>query len=211
MTSRTAIERTLEGRRLLTHPFYRRWEAGELADGELAAYGAQYEHFERQLPPTLDAIVAACPAGQVRDAIAANLDDELHRPAPHLELLASFLDAVGASPTASTPATAELVALYEGAPSRSTGFAVGVVAAYEVQAAAIARSKADGLRAHYGLGEDATTFWDVHAALEAEHADWTLEAAAALSGEAVLAGVTASRDAWWSFLDERDAEVLAAP
>jgi pyrroloquinoline-quinone synthase len=207
MTTRSSIVQALEGRLLLTHPFYRRWEAGELLDGELAAYGAQYEHFERQLPLTLAAIVETCPAGDVRDAVAANLDDELHRPSPHLELLGSFLGAVGAVTTAPTPATHALVELYDEAPARSTGFAVGVVAAYEVQAAAIARSKADGLRAHHALGDTATRFWDVHAALEAEHADWTLDAAEGLPREEVLAGVAASRDAWWAFLDERDAEV----
>jgi pyrroloquinoline-quinone synthase len=210
MTSRTSIEHALEGRRLLAHPFYRRWEAGELGDGELAAYGAQYAHFERQLPLTLAAILESCPSGSVRDALAANLDDELHRPAPHVELLDLFLGAVGAAPTAPGPATAELVDLYGDAVTRSTGYAVGVVAAYEVQAAAIARSKADGLRTHYGLDGDATRFWDVHASLEAEHAGWTLEAADALPHKEVLAGAAASRDAWWSFLDERDAEVAVA-
>src|SRR3974390_3214672 len=37
------------GLRLLEHPFYRRWEAGELTDGELAGYAAQYRHFEAML------------------------------------------------------------------------------------------------------------------------------------------------------------------
>jgi len=210
MTTPSSIDHALEGRLLLTHPFYRRWEAGELLDGELAAYGAQYEHFERQLPLTLAAIVETCPSGDVRDAVGANLDDELHRPSPHLELLASFLEAVGATTAAPTPATLALVALYEEAPARSTGFALGVVAAYERQAAAIARSKADGLRVHYGLDDAATCFWDVHAVLEEEHADWTLGAADTLPREEVLAGVADSRDAWWSFLDERDAEVAVA-
>jgi pyrroloquinoline-quinone synthase len=206
MTLRTDIEHALEGRALLTHPFYRRWEAGELRSGELSAYGAQYEHFERQLPRTLAAAVDACPEPHVRDSIAANLDDELHRPSPHTELLGSFLEAVGATPVPPTPATAALVATYAAAPVRSVGFAVGVLAAYELQAAEIARSKSEGLRAHYGLDDAGTAFWDVHAALEAEHADWTLDAGAGLPEAEVLAGVAASRDAWWAFLDEREAE-----
>ncbi len=206
MTLRTDIGQALEGRLLLSHPFYRRWEAGELGDGELAAYGAQYEHFERQLPRTLAATAEACPATHVRDAVRANLDDELHRPAPHLELLGSFLDAVGATRAPATPATAALVATYAAAPRRGAGFAVGVLAAYELQAAEIARSKSEGLRAHYGLDATGTSFWDVHAVLESEHADWTLDAGMGLSEPEVLAGVAASRDAWWSFLDEREAE-----
>jgi pyrroloquinoline-quinone synthase len=210
MTSRTAIEHILEGRTLLSHPFYRRWEAGELAEGELAAYGAQYAHFERQLPETLAATVERCPEGTARTSIAANLDDELHRPRPHVDLLGTFLDAVGATPTPPTPATSSLVALYADAPRRGAGFAVGVLAAYEVQAGAIARSKAEGLRTHYGLDREGTAFWDVHATLEDEHAAWTLDAADGLDHDEVLCGVAASREAWWSFLDERDAEVAVS-
>ena len=40
----------LDGKRLLDHPFYRRWEAGEVTLGELADYASQYRHFESYLP-----------------------------------------------------------------------------------------------------------------------------------------------------------------
>ena len=46
----------------------------------------------------------------------------------------------------------------------------------------------------------------MHAALESEHADWTLDAAGDLPEAEVLAGVAASSEAWWAFLDEREAE-----
>ena len=104
VSTHDAVRRVLRGRELLSHPFYRRWEEGALRSGELAAYGAQYAHVERQLPDTLAAIVAASPPGEARDAVAANLDDERHRPEPHVELLGSFLDAVGATPTTGTEA-----------------------------------------------------------------------------------------------------------
>ena len=45
-----------------------------------------------------------------------------------------------------------------------------MVAAYEVQAADIAATKADGLRRHYGVDPQGTRFWDVHAGQEVEHA-----------------------------------------
>jgi pyrroloquinoline quinone (PQQ) biosynthesis protein C len=205
MSLTDAIRRSLADKQLLAHPFYRRWEEGALHDGELAAYGAQYAHLERQLPLTLSDIVDASEPGPVRDLVQANLDDELHRPCAHVELLDSFLAAVGSSPTAPTPATEALVELYRTAPSRGVDFALGVVSAYEVQAAAVARSKADGLRAFYGLTDDGTAFWDVHASIEDDHAAWTLEAAGALDPDVVLRGAAASRDAWWAFLDEREA------
>jgi pyrroloquinoline-quinone synthase len=207
MTLTPDIHATIAGRELLAHPFYRRWEEGQLRDGELAEYATQYEHFERQLPRTLAAIVISSGPGAVRNAIRANLDDELGTPCPHVELLGTFIDAVGATPAEPTDATASLVSLYSTAPDKSVAFALGVVAAYEVQSAEIARSKAEGLRANYGLTSEQTTFWDVHAELETGHAEWVLDAADSVPEDEFLEGVAASRDAWWAFLDDREAAV----
>ena len=208
MNLSTQIDLVLDGRRLLSHPFYRRWEAGELGDGELAAYASQYEHFERQLPRTLEAIIEACEPGEARDVIQSSLDDELGAPRAHVELLGSFLDAVGAAPAAPTKATAALVELYDGAAARGAALAVGVVAGYELQAAHVARTKAEGLRRFYGLDDGGTEFWDVHATMDETHGSWMLEAASTLDTDAVLAGVDASAGAWWRFLDEREAAAL---
>ena len=80
-------------------------------------------------------------------------------------------------------------------------------AAYEVQAPAIAVSKADGLRRHYGASGRATAFWDLHGRLEGDHAAWTLDALDLLAGDesAVRHAARAAAAVWWSFLDEREA------
>jgi pyrroloquinoline quinone (PQQ) biosynthesis protein C len=85
--------------------------------------------------------------------------------------------------------------------------ALAMVAAYEVQAADIAASKADGLRRHYGMDAEGTRFWDVHTTLEATHADWSTEALTALGADpaAVRAAAKTAADGWWEFLDEREA------
>ena len=90
-----ALVDALTGRRLLTHPFYRRWEAGTLADGELAAYAEQYRHLEGELPLTLAAIAGQLPAGRARTLVEANLADELGEPAPHAVMFESFARAAG--------------------------------------------------------------------------------------------------------------------
>jgi len=210
MTLADDINSALIGRQLLSHPFYQRWERGELDEGELAAYGAQYAHFERQLPHTLEAIAQSSSSAPVRDAVVANLDDELGTPCAHVELLGTFLAAVNAVEADPDPATAALVLLYATAPARSEAFALGVIAAYELQAAEIAATKGEGLRRFYGLTSDETVFWDVHATMEGDHADWVLSAAEAVQADELLAGVAASRDAWWAFLDERDAAAVPA-
>ncbi|MGO9854062.1 MAG: iron-containing redox enzyme family protein [Acidimicrobiales bacterium] len=195
------------GRHLLTHPFYRRWEAGTLSEAELAAYAEQYRHIERELPLTLSTIAEALPEGRARDLVEANLADELGTPEPHAELFESFARATGAAPEArATPSTAALLAVVRTTAANDPAAALAMVAAYEVQAADIAGSKSDGLRRHYGLDEEGTRFWDVHRTQEAEHAGWSMEALAELGADPdlVLAAAIVSADSWWLFLSERE-------
>jgi pyrroloquinoline-quinone synthase len=204
------LDDILSTRRLLAHPFYRRWEAGSLDRAELATYAGQYRHFEAALPVVLERIAAGLPAGRARDLVEANLADERAVPAPHLTLFDAFAAAVDAPVAAMTPATESLVDLYGALADASPVSALAAVAAYEVQAPAVAASKADGLRRRYGLDDDGTRFWDVHAGIDESHGDWMLEALASLAAgpDDVVGPATAGADAWWAFLDDREA---AAP
>ena len=126
----------LIGRHLLTHPFYRRWEAGTLGEGELAAYAGQYRHIERALPATLASIAEGLPEGPARALVEANLADELGVPAPHALLFESFAQAAGAVPdVAPSAATGALLATIRSASATDPVAALSMVAAYEVQAA----------------------------------------------------------------------------
>jgi pyrroloquinoline-quinone synthase len=201
------LAEAIVGRHLLSHPFYRRWEAGTLTEGELAAYAEQYRHIERELPVTLATIAGALPPGHARELVEANLSDELGSPEPHAELFETFAVAAGAVPDApATPSTAALLAVVRTTASNDPVAALAMVAAYEVQAADIARSKGDGLRRHYGFDDEGTSFWDVHRTQEVDHAGWSMEALAALDADhdVVLAAATVSADSWWLFLSERD-------
>jgi pyrroloquinoline-quinone synthase len=201
------LAEAIVGRHLLAHPFYRRWEAGTLAEGELAAYAEQYRHIERELPVTLSAIASALPEGRARSLVEANLSDELGSPEPHVQLFESFAKAAGATPDApATPSTAALLALVRTAAATDPAAALAMVAAYEIQAADIAASKSDGLRRHYGMDEQGTRFWDVHRTQEVDHAGWSMEALADLGADPdlVQAGAIVSADSWWLFLSERE-------
>ena len=201
------LAEAIVGRRLLTHPFYRRWESGSLTPGELAAYAEQYRHIERELPVTLATIAGSLPAGRARDLVEANLADELGTPEPHAELFERFARAAGAAPDApATPSTAALLAVVRTTAANDPVAALAMIAAYEVQAADIAASKGDGLRRHYGFDEEGTVFWDVHRTQEVDHAGWSMEALAALEADldVVQAAATVSADSWWLFLSERE-------
>jgi pyrroloquinoline quinone (PQQ) biosynthesis protein C len=205
---REALTEALAGRQLLTHPFYQRWEAGTLGEGELAAYAEQYRFIEQALPVTLAAIADGLPEGVARTLVESNLADELGVPAPHIALFESFAQACGAASVAGrTDATSALLGAVRSACAADPVAALAMVAAYEVQAADIAASKADGLRRHYAIDAEGTRFWDVHAAQEGTHADWSLDALAALDADPADVQVAAkvAADAWWDFLSEREA------
>jgi pyrroloquinoline-quinone synthase len=205
---RSIIVQAANQSRLLDHPFYRAWLAGELTRTDLADYAAQYRQIEQILPATLEATAAKLPAGHARRLVEANLADERSRPRPHLELLDDFAAAVGADTTSTpSPGTAHLVATYRTAPHAVPVAALAVIGAYEVQAAEIAATKASSLRSQYHLDSAGTRFWDVHAQLEDSHANWTVEALQELNPphEEVNRHATASAAAWWTFLDDREA------
>jgi pyrroloquinoline-quinone synthase len=205
---RGIISRAANQSRLLDHPFYRAWLAGELTRSDLADYAAQYRHIEEILPPALEAIAAKLPSGHARRLVEANLADERSWPRPHLELLDDFAAAVGADTTSTpSPGTARLIATYRSAPHTAPIAGLAVIGAYEVQAAEIAATKAASLRSQYDLDWAGTRFWDVHAQLEDSHANWTVEALEELNPrhEDVNRHATASAAAWWTFLDDREA------
>ena len=206
------ITAALADRRLLDHPFYRRWERGEVSEAELGAYAAQYRHFEAYLPGFLAQLVAELPAGKARDLVAANLADELGDPVAHTELFERFAGALGAGDAAASPATAALLASYQGLLSRGPAAALAGFLAYESQSAEVASSKAEGLRNHYGMSDGAVSFWDHHAAVDVQHGAWAWDALSALTDtpEELVPAVRAGAEAWWAFLDEREGLAQAA-
>ncbi len=207
-----AVDGAIEGRRLLVHPFYRRWEAGQLTRHELAEYAVQYRAFEAALPVVLDAVIGRLVAeGELEAAapVEQNLADELGAPEPHLALFDRFAASLGADPTRPAgPAARALAGTYHELAAAGPEAALAGLAAYETQASAIAASKADGLRRRYGLDRAGTAFWDVHATMDAVHGEWAVDALSLCGAHPSQAYGAARRaaDAWWALLDERQAE-----
>jgi pyrroloquinoline quinone (PQQ) biosynthesis protein C len=207
-----AMGSALRGRILLTHPYYQRWQAGELSTAELGTYAVNYRAFEAALPIVLNAVIEQLRDGGEVEAAATvgqNLHDELGRPEPHLALFDRFAAALEApSGIDPGPAAQDLVTTYGDLVSEGPVAAVAGLAAYEIQAAAIATTKGDGLRRWYGVDAAGTAFWDVHAGMEADHGEWALDTLALLGADPAEVTEAARRaaDAWWAFLDEREAE-----
>jgi len=210
----TAVEEALEGRRLLSHPFYRRWSQGELRPGELAAYASQYRFIEARLPGWLESIQSSAQNDEVTELVQRNLDDEVGGPITHLELFDRFAAAVGATNPEATEvdtATRALLDIHDELVASSAAEGLAAVLSYELQSPEISASKAAGLRSRYGVDGESVEVWDPHALVEGDQATWTLDAVVAAGGEPPMARMAARRaaDAWWAFLDEREA--AAAP
>jgi pyrroloquinoline-quinone synthase len=200
---------SLASRRLLDHPFYVRWSRGDVTVGELREYAEQYRHFEVLLPDVLRTVAAA--GGAARTAVEDNLADEAGGPVTHVELFDDFATALRAhADRTPTPAMASLLATYDRLASAGPVAGISAVLAYETQSAAIAASKVAGLREHYGMDGRDVAFWDVHAGLDHDHAAWLVDGLIALDAEPadVSAPLVEAAQAWWEFLDEREA---AAP
>jgi pyrroloquinoline-quinone synthase len=200
-----ALTTSLSERQLLSHPFYRRWECGQLSREELTSYAEQYRYFETMLPAFLESLSEQLPEGPARDAVLDNLRDETTPPS-HLELFELFATFYDASDAGASPAMLMLVDAYRKVLEKSPAAALAGLWAYESQGAAIAKSKAEGLRLHYGVDSAAVAFWDAHWLVEEDHAAWTLDALSMLEPNLDQAAIAASLigGAWWSFLDERE-------
>ena len=202
----------LAGRQLLSHPFYQRWSQGELSRDDLRAYAEQYRYFEAALPTMLSGIHHRIDDIPTRRTVSRHLADEEGGERSHLELFDDYAASLGATASAPTAATVALLDTYGSLVARGPAAGMAALYAYESQAAAIATTKAAGLRRWYGLDDAAIAFWDAHAHIDEHHGEWTLEALIALSESTpeTVAAASAAADAWWGLLSEREAAHVAA-
>ena len=144
---------------VLAHPFYVRWERGELSRGELAFYAGEYRH----------AVAALVEAATTASALAG--PEHASEEERHVRLWEDFRAACGdVVERAPLPETQECAAAWTSA--RDPLEALAILYAIESEQPEVARSKLDGLLAHYGFESDArgTGYFRVHAELDREHA-----------------------------------------
>jgi len=172
----TAIDDQIGGRKLLLHPFYQRWTAGTLSREALAEYATQYYHHVAAFPTYLSAVHANTEEMETRRQILANLVDEEAGNPNHPELWLRFAEGVGvrrddAQHAALWQETRELIHTFKSV-CGGGGTAQGLAAlyAYESQIPAVAESKIEGLRGHYGIDNPrALAYFEVHIQADREH------------------------------------------
>lgn len=186
------IERIDEARarwNVLEHPFYARWERGELTQEALSFYAGEYRH----------AVVA------LADAASTGGDPEhAAEEAAHIGIWDGFAAALEApldrEPTPETAACAEAWRPEDSLDARAVLYAV------ESSQPEIARTKLRGLVDHYGFtpGSEGTAYFELHAERDQEHA---AASAAALRDtspadeDRLVAAATAALKGNWHLLD----------
>lgn len=146
-------------RNILEHPFYTRWERGELTRTELAQYAGEYRYAVKALARAAE---AAAPLAGTQHA-----DEER----AHVGLWDEFAASVDAdlerSPRRETQSCA---AAWTSAQDPLE--ALAILYAIEAGQPEVSRTKLRGLVEHYGLEEsgEGTAYFRLHAELDHEHA-----------------------------------------
>ena len=148
-----AIDAARERWNVLEHPFYTRWEQGELTREELALYAGEYRH----------AVVALARAARTARLHA---DEE----AAHIGLWDNFAEVLGGEKHEPLPETRCCASAW--AAGEDELGAAAILYAIESGQPAISETKLRGLVEHYGLSQDspATAYFELHAERDHEHA-----------------------------------------
>lgn len=146
-------------RNVLEHPFYTRWEHGELTRSELSAYAGEYRH----------AVVALAGAAEAAAPLAGT--DHADEERAHVGLWDEFAAALDAD--LERPARSETRRCAAAWTSAADPLeALAILYAIEAGQPDVSRTKLTGLVEHYGFEEsgDGTAYFRLHAELDHEHA-----------------------------------------
>jgi pyrroloquinoline-quinone synthase len=186
------IERIDEARarwNVLDHPFYLRWERGDLTRENLAFYAGEYRH----------AVVALADAA----AVAGDAEHATEE-AAHIELWDDFAAALDApldrEPSSETRECADTWRAEDSLAARAVLYAV------ESGQPGISKTKLTGLVDHYGFapGSKSTGYFELHSDRDHEHAAASAEVlskAAPEDADRLVAAAEAALKGNWRLLD----------
>ncbi|MCU1313445.1 MAG: family putative folate metabolism protein [Acidobacteriaceae bacterium] len=173
----TALDARIAPYNLLEHPFYQAWSSGELTRDDLREYASEYWHHVAAFPTYLSALHARLEDAPLRRTVLENLADEEGIPGarPHSELWMDFATGMGAVANdvrsrELQPETVALIGHFRHAMQMAATAALATLYTYESRVPAIARSKAEGLKAHYGADAATARYFVLHQTADVQHA-----------------------------------------
>ncbi len=185
------LDQTRAAINMLEHPFYQRWNAGELSAGELDLYAGEYRHAVVALADASARAAESARAQSGDSGVAAACSEGLRRhaeeEAAHVALWEQFELALApvSSPSPSSSATgARQPTALRGTLEQTRACVrawtsgedllehLAVLYAIEAGQPEISATKSQGLTAHYGFSEEApaTEYFRVHELRDVEHA-----------------------------------------
>lgn len=213
MTITTTLDARIAEQRLLAHPFYTRWTAGELTKAELQDYARHYYHYALAFPTFISAMHAKTEDIETRQLLLENLVEEERGSENHPELWLRFCESLGLDRDdvkrgTANGATRALIATMR-ASARDGELHEGLASlyAYESQIPGVAKAKIDGLAQWYGI--DAArdvAFFSVHQEADVVHSQTSRELLDRLCDDDAkcndaVAATSRTLDALYAFLD----------
>lgn len=212
----STLKEDMETKSLLKHPFYQMWNKGTLSKEALVEYAKQYYHFTEHFPRFVARVYSNCKDVEVRKVMIHNLIEEelgdFNNVRPHAEQWLGFCKALGIEreDAINAPLTKETEALLEAFDEVSSEeFTSGVAGlmSYEMQVSEIAKTKREGLVAHFGFSKGSgVEFFDTHEVADIHHTKvWTDIIENNSEGNAeqfrIRSNFNKMLDAQWKFLD----------
>ena len=164
------IDKIIEERSLLKHPFYQMWSDGKLSQESLAGYSKEYFQLVKSVPSFMSPIIEQAPESVV-DELVANQQEESDHILPWIkfagELGVSEEDLIKYSGLTKTRnAVSDLNDLMNTYESGSCA-----MYAFEKEIPKISQTKLDGLAEFYGMTNHAATeYFKLHTEADIRHA-----------------------------------------
>src|ERR1043166_2107952 len=173
------LDSEVNQRHMLDHPFYQRWNAGELTRAELEEHSRQYYSYTVAFPTFVSAMHAHTDDIAIRQYLLENLIEEERGPENHPELWLRFCEALGleraevenAMPNEATKAL--IACMHSLARDGALHEGLAALYAYESQIPEVAKVKIEGLAKWYGIGTPA--FFAVHMDADVVHSQTSRE------------------------------------
>lgn len=206
------INKKIEKKSILKHPFYQDWRSGKLTRAMLKEYAKQYYKHVTAFPQYLSAVHSKIDNFKDRKLVLQNLMDEENGIKNHIQLWINFGKALGLTKEEirnieAIDTTNSFVNHFK-TTTREGSVAEGVAAlyAYESQIPKVSEEKINGLVNFYGVdSKQGLEYFKVHRKADIEHseAELMLIEKYAINEETqqkVLQAVDATLDAYWNML-----------
>jgi pyrroloquinoline-quinone synthase len=163
-----SLDETRAARNILEHPFYQRWSAGELSAEELSRYAGEYRQAVIALAEASARAAAKAPAAHA-EALRAHAAEE----SSHVALWEEFARATGSPEATGAPVLAQTEACAQ-AWTQGEDLLEHLAVLYAIEASQpeVAKTKLEGLTAHYGFAAEgpAVEYFATHQVRDVEHA-----------------------------------------